>query len=60
MHQLARMRAIALAVLLLAAPLAYSATIDEFFDRFTAEWVRGNPDLATALRYISGEEQKRL
>jgi uncharacterized protein (DUF885 family) len=60
MHKLARTRAIALALLLLAAPLAYSATIDEFFDRFTAEWVRGNPDLATALRYFSGAEQDRL
>src|SRR5690606_12420937 len=24
------------------------------------EWVRGNPDLATAIRYFSGEEQDRL
>ena len=34
--------------------------IDAFFDEFTADWVRGNPDLATALRYFSGEEQARL
>jgi uncharacterized protein (DUF885 family) len=36
------------------------AGIDEFFDDFTAQWVRGNPDLATAIRYFSGEEQNRL
>ncbi|HEY6642137.1 DUF885 domain-containing protein [Povalibacter sp.] len=35
-------------------------TIDAFFDRFTADWVRGNPDLATSLRYFSGDEQDRL
>jgi uncharacterized protein (DUF885 family) len=34
--------------------------IDEFFDAYTAEWVRGDPDLATATRYFSGEEQDRL
>jgi uncharacterized protein (DUF885 family) len=50
----------ALALLLFAAPLAQSASIDEFFDSFTAEWVRGNPDLATAIRYFSGDEQNRL
>lgn len=44
----------------LAAPAAWAASIDEFFDTFTAEWVRGNPNLATALRYFSGEEQDRL
>lgn len=35
-------------------------TIDEFFRSFTAEWMRHNPDLATAARYFSGEEQDRL
>lgn len=44
----------------LAAPGARAATIDEFFDSFTAEWVRGDPDLATSLRYFQGEEQRRL
>ena len=44
----------------LAAPSAWAASIDEFFDSFTAEWVRGNPNLATSLRYFSGEEQDRL
>ncbi|HMN46294.1 MAG TPA: DUF885 family protein [Povalibacter sp.] len=50
-------------ILILALPLSSLAaerSIDEFFDRFTADWVRGNPDLATSLRYFSGEEQDRL
>jgi uncharacterized protein (DUF885 family) len=34
--------------------------IDTFFSDFTAEWMRGNPDLATAMRYFTGEEQDRL
>lgn len=34
--------------------------IDRFFARFTDEWVRGNPNLATSLRYFSGEEQQQL
>ncbi len=34
--------------------------IGEFFDDFAAEWVRGDPDLATRLRYFQGEEQDRL
>jgi uncharacterized protein (DUF885 family) len=34
--------------------------IDELFDAYTEEWVRGDPDLATATRYFSGEEQDRL
>lgn len=37
-----------------------SQGIDKFFDRFTDEWVRGNPDLATSLRYFSGDEQQKL
>jgi uncharacterized protein (DUF885 family) len=47
-------------LLLFATSAAQSASIDEFFDTFTAEWVRENPDLATAIRYFSGEEQNRL
>ncbi len=34
--------------------------IDRFFERFTDEWVRGNPNLATGLKYFSGEEQQQL
>jgi len=37
-----------------------SSNIEQFFDTFTAEWVRRDPDLATATRYFSGAEQDRL
>ena len=51
----------AVALLLLLASLPLQAqTIDEFFDSFTAEWVLGNPSLATNLRYFEGEEQDQL
>lgn len=51
----------AFAALFLAASLPLQAqTIDEFFEQFTAEWVRGNAALATSLRYFEGEEQDRL
>src|SRR6202049_4127304 len=39
---------------------AQQRNIDDFFRDFTAEWVRGNPNQATASRYFSGEEQDRL
>ena len=44
------------------APAAFpqSENIDALFDEFTADWVRSDPDLATSLRYFSGEEQTRL
>jgi len=29
-------------------------TVDEFFRRFTDEWMRGNPNAATAARYFTG------
>lgn len=52
------------AVLSLVNLSAHGATreqsIERFFDEFTAEWVRHNPDLATATRYFSGAEQNRL
>jgi uncharacterized protein (DUF885 family) len=35
-------------------------TIDDFFRDFTDEWIRANPNLATSLRYFTGEEQDRL
>jgi hypothetical protein len=35
-------------------------SIDEFFNAFTDEWVRGNPNLARSSRYFTGEEQDRL
>ncbi len=39
---------------------AQEAEIDEFFDGFAAEWVRGNPNQAVRTRYFSGDEQNRL
>ncbi len=35
-------------------------TVDDFFRDFTAEWVQGNPDLATSSRYFEGLVQDRL
>ena len=35
-------------------------SIDDFFRDFTAEWMRGNPNLAASARYFSGEEQDHL
>lgn len=43
-----------------SAPPTSTASIDEFFQRFTDEWVRRNPNIAVATRYFSGEEQDRL
>src|SRR5579871_429491 len=39
---------------------AQASPIDAFFASFTAEWVRNDPNLATATRYFSGDEQDRL
>jgi uncharacterized protein (DUF885 family) len=39
---------------------ASRSTVDAFFARFTDEWVRADPDLATSARYFSGEEQSQL
>jgi uncharacterized protein (DUF885 family) len=35
-------------------------TVDAFFRRFTDEWMRGNPNAATAARYFTGSEQDQL
>jgi uncharacterized protein (DUF885 family) len=52
---------VALAGTIAAAQGARSGqTIDDFFNDFTAEWVRSNPDQATATRYFTGAEQDRL
>jgi uncharacterized protein (DUF885 family) len=54
------MKAIFAAALLCAAQLPAQPTIERFFDDFTAEWIRGNPNLAVSTRYFSGEEQDRF
>jgi uncharacterized protein (DUF885 family)/glyoxylase-like metal-dependent hydrolase (beta-lactamase superfamily II) len=41
-----------------AAPRA--TAIGTFFESFAREWVRSNPQRATALQYFTGEEQDRL
>jgi uncharacterized protein (DUF885 family) len=41
-------------------PAARAAAIDEFFQRFTDEWARRNPNLAISTRYFDGDEQERL
>jgi uncharacterized protein (DUF885 family) len=37
-----------------------SPDINSFFDRFTADWVRADPELATRAQYFSGLEQDQL
>jgi uncharacterized protein (DUF885 family) len=49
-----------MALVLVAALPAQQRSIEDFFRDFTAEWVRGNPNLAVTSRYFSGEEQDRL
>lgn len=53
-------KAFATALLLAASLPGQTPNIDDFFRDFTAAWVRGNPNLATASRYFTGEEQDRL
>jgi uncharacterized protein (DUF885 family) len=43
-----------------SAPTSGSEALHAFFQRFSAEWVRRNPDLAVATRYFEGEEQAAL
>jgi len=40
--------------------LAQQSSIDDFFNRFTARWIRENPNLAVSTRYFTGAEQQRL
>jgi len=51
-------------VLFAAAPLAHAVaaeqSIRQYFDDFAAQWVRFNPDQATASRYFTGPEQDAL
>jgi uncharacterized protein (DUF885 family) len=42
------------------ASQASRSTVDAFFARFTDDWVRADPDLATSTRYFSGDEQSQL
>lgn len=49
-----------LAVALAGSMFARQGTIDDFFRDFTAEWVRGDPNLAASTRFFTGEEQRAL
>jgi uncharacterized protein (DUF885 family) len=58
-----------LALLILASAVSVFAqqsqqspriSIDQFFDNFTAEWIRANPNTAAATRYFTGEQQDRF
>src|SRR5262245_50079299 len=40
--------------------LAQQSSIDDFFNRFTARWIRENPNQAVSTRYFTGAEQQRL
>ena len=53
-------KAFATALLLAVSLPGQTPNIDDFFRDFTATWVRGNPNLATADRYFTGDEQDRL
>lgn len=53
-------KAFATALLLAVSLPGQTPTIDDFFRDFTAEWIRGNPNLATSARYFTGDEQDRL
>jgi uncharacterized protein (DUF885 family) len=53
-------KAFATALLLAVSLPGQAPSIDDFFRDFTAEWVRGNPNLATSDRYFTGDEQDRL
>ena len=44
-----------------AAPLAaQSPDLDRFFQEFLEQWVKAEPESATAMRLFTGEEQNRL
>ncbi len=48
------------ALLTLPQTYAQQPPIEQFFDEFTAEWVRANPNLAISTGYFTGEEQRLL
>lgn len=54
------MKRVLLVLPLVAGTAVAADAIDTFFDRFTAEWVRADPNLATRTQYFSGAEQEKL
>jgi len=55
-----RLAAVALVFVAIAGVRAQPPTIADFFDRFTADWIRSNPDQAIGARYFTGDEQRNL
>lgn len=55
-----RLFVVALLAVSAATVVAQPPTIGDFFDRFTADWVRQSPDQAIATRYFGGAEQQAL
>jgi uncharacterized protein (DUF885 family) len=54
--------AVTVAILLVpgVVPRAQDRALDEFFNRFTDEWMRFHSDAAAESRYFTGEEQDRV
>jgi uncharacterized protein (DUF885 family) len=48
---------LAVSMVLAASAQQRPRSVGEFFDTFTAEWMRANPNLAASTRYFSGAEQ---
>ena len=59
-HRCVLLAAAVAAVLSVVVAHGQPRQIDEFFHDFTAEWVRGSPNLATRSRYFAGTEQDQL
>jgi uncharacterized protein (DUF885 family) len=59
-HRRVLSAAAAMALLCVGVPIGQPRQIDDFFADFTAEWVRGSPNLATRSRYFAGAEQEQL
>jgi uncharacterized protein (DUF885 family) len=43
-----------------ASAAAQQRSVEDFFRDYSAEWARGNPNLAISTRYFTGAEQDRL
>jgi uncharacterized protein (DUF885 family) len=57
---LIRLTGVAAFALIAATALRAQGSVDDFFRDFSAEWIRANPNQATATRYFTGPEQDRL
>ena len=67
MNEMTRRELLAAGIAVVAAPLdprrllaAQPPSISDFFRAFTDDWVRHDPELATATRYFTGDEQDRF